>query len=97
MKNFLHTQSHGITMIMLIIFTYIIKLDLDFLLFGLSGYYIGREIAQAEYKGINKFYKGKRANAPMTVGFEKRNWNRDSFINDLFIPVLLGISYTTFM
>lgn len=37
-------------------------------------YFIGREIAQAEYRNIESNYHGKRANMPWLGGFERRAW-----------------------
>ena len=39
-----------------------------------SAFYIGREITQAEYRVIEQFYDGKRANMPWYGGFEPRAW-----------------------
>jgi hypothetical protein len=50
------------------------------------GYYIGREMAQAEYRVIQKFYDGKRANMPWYGGFERRAWNLKSIL-DFVLPI----------
>lgn len=52
-----------------------------------TAYFIGREIAQAEYRGIEAYYEGKRANAPWWVGFQARNWNTKSML-DWILPAL---------
>jgi hypothetical protein len=48
-------------------------------------FFVGREIAQAEYRGIVGYYGGKRANAPWWVGFEPRAWNAKA-VGDFAIP-----------
>lgn len=44
-------------------------------------YFIGREIAQAEYRAIYNYYGRKRANAPWWCGFERRAWTRKSVLD----------------
>lgn len=72
------------------------------LLFGLFGYwwagalpgafyYVGREIAQAEYRWIDQFGNGKRANMPWWGGFDKRVWKTDA-IADLLCPVVAVVT-----
>ena len=56
-----------------------------------SGFFVGREHAQAEQRGIQKFYGNKRANAPWYVGLEDVSWDSDSFVNDLVYPILFGL------
>ena len=56
----------------------------------LSGFWFGREHSQAEYrymklKGINRSKLG------FFDGFRLEAWNRDSFLNDLTIPIMVGI------
>ena len=45
-----------------------------------SAFYIGREIAQAEYRIIEKHYNRKRATAPWWCGFDSRAWNFTSLM-----------------
>ena len=45
------------------------------------GFFLGREHAQAEYRVIQKFYDGKRANMPWYGGFEPRGWDRKSVLD----------------
>jgi hypothetical protein len=52
-----------------------------------AGYYIGREMAQAEYRVIQKFYDGKRANMPWYGAFERRAWNVKSIL-DFVLPIV---------
>lgn len=51
------------------------------------GFFVGREHAQAEYRVIQKFYDGKRANMPWYGGFEPRGWDLDSVL-DLLFPII---------
>jgi len=51
-----------------------------------AGFYLGREHAQAEYRVIQKFYDGKRANMPWYGGFESRAWNVKSIL-DFVLPI----------
>lgn len=39
-----------------------------------AAFYIGRELAQAEYRIIYTHYGRKRANAPWWCGFDRRAW-----------------------
>ena len=50
------------------------------------GFFLGREHAQAEYRVIQKFYEGKRANMPWYGGFEPRGWDRKSVL-DFVLPI----------
>lgn len=51
-----------------------------------SAFFVGREHAQAEYRVIQKFYEGKRANMPWYGGFEPRGWDRKSVL-DFVLPI----------
>jgi hypothetical protein len=51
-----------------------------------SAFFVGREHAQAEYRVIEHFYEGKRANAPWYGGFERRAWNLKSIL-DFVLPI----------
>jgi hypothetical protein len=52
-----------------------------------AGFYLGREHAQAEYRVIQKFYDGKRANMPWYGGFERRGWDVKSIL-DFVLPIV---------
>ncbi len=52
-------------------------------------FYVGREVAQAEYRGIQAFYDRKRANAPWHVGLQPRCWTFKSFWWDMTLPALV--------
>lgn len=51
------------------------------------GFFLGREHAQAEYRVIQKFYEGKRANMPWYGGFEPRGWDLKSIL-DFVLPIV---------
>jgi hypothetical protein len=53
--------------------------------FGVA-FFVGREHAQAEYRVIEHFYEGKRANMPWSGGFERRAWNLKSIL-DFVLPI----------
>lgn len=52
-----------------------------------SAFFIGREITQAEYRWIEEFGGGKRANMPWWGGFDVSVWNFKSF-TDAFLPLI---------
>jgi hypothetical protein len=51
------------------------------------GYYLGREMAQAEYRVINEYYGGKRANMPWWVPFQPKAWTSKSVL-DWALPTI---------
>jgi hypothetical protein len=51
-----------------------------------SAFFVGREHAQAEYRVIEHFYEGKRANMPWYGGFESRGWDIKSIL-DFGLPI----------
>jgi hypothetical protein len=53
-----------------------------------AGFFLGREHAQAEYRVIQKFYDGKRANMPWYGGFEPRGWDLKSIL-DFGLPIIV--------
>jgi len=56
-----------------------------------AGFFAGREHAQAEYRSIQQFYDGKRANMPEWAAFMPRAWSLDSFLDLVFPIVAVGI------
>ncbi len=52
-----------------------------------SGYFIGREIAQAEYRWIEQFGQGLRANLPWWGIFDLRVWPKPDQWADWIGPV----------
>jgi hypothetical protein len=56
-----------------------------------SAFFVGREHAQAEYRVIQKFYEGKRANMPWYGGFEPRGWDIKSML-DWILPTVITMT-----
>lgn len=57
-----------------------------------SGYFIGREVAQAEYRWIENFGDGLRANMPWHAVFDPRVWETHDQIADWLGPVTACIA-----
>ena len=55
-------------------------------------FYLGREIAQAEYRGIEASLTKLRKDFPLLGGFYPKYWTRKAFLADLVIPALLTIT-----
>lgn len=53
-------------------------------------FFAGREIAQAEYRWIETYGQGKRANMPVLGGFDRRVWNGKS-LRDVFSPAIVVV------
>ncbi|CAH0495769.1 hypothetical protein [Novosphingobium sp. CECT 9465] len=51
------------------------------------GYFIGRELAQAEYRWIEQFGKGLRANLPWWGAFDLRVWPKADQWADWIGPI----------
>lgn len=60
-----------------------------------GGYYLGREMAQAEYRVIEQYY-GIRSKMPWYGAFERRAWDKKSML-DWIIPAVVTISIATFI
>jgi hypothetical protein len=57
-----------------------------------SGYFIGREYAQAEYRLIEHYYGAKRANMPTLAPMrDSRAWNTKSIL-DWLLPLIATIA-----
>lgn len=52
-----------------------------------SFYFVGREYAQAEYRAIEHYYNGRRANMPYFGGLEPRAWTLKGLL-DWILPSL---------
>ncbi|MCX9145726.1 hypothetical protein [Erythrobacter sp. WG] len=57
-----------------------------------SGYFIGREVAQAEYRWIEQFGGGLRANMPWNAVFDPRVWQTAVQVADWLGPVLATVT-----
>ncbi|MGB3797313.1 MAG: hypothetical protein WA957_13550 [Alteraurantiacibacter sp.] len=53
-----------------------------------SAYFLGREIAQAEYRWIEQFGQGLRANMPWWATFDMRVWSRPDQLADWLAPII---------
>lgn len=57
-------------------------------------FFIGREHAQAEYRWIETFGLGKRANIPWWATLDKRVWDFHSWFWNLTLPIVTAITVT---
>ena len=83
------THSHTIITAVLVTVGCILGFEIESLLM-VSGFWFGREHSQAEYrymklKGINRSKLG------FFDGFRLEAWDKDSFLNDLIIPIMVGL------
>lgn len=51
-------------------------------------YFIGRELAQAEYRWIEQYGEGLRANAPWWAAFDSRVWTTADQFADFIGPIV---------
>lgn len=56
-----------------------------------SGYFIGREVAQAEYRWIEQLGQGLRGNMPWHAAFDWRVWQNADRIADWLGPVIVTV------
>lgn len=61
------------------------------------GYFLGRELAQAEYRWIEQFGEGLRANAPWWAAFDPQVWTRPDQSADVIGPVIATSALALFM
>ena len=54
--------------------------------FAVSAFWLGREIAQAEYRYIEQSETRKREDMPWNAILKKESWTRKSILNDFLIP-----------
>jgi len=64
--------------------------------FGAVLYFIGREIAQAEYRWIEWYGHGQRKNLPLFGAFDRRVWDAHSFWWNLMIPILVYVAWKSY-
>lgn len=88
-SNVINKHNHTIITAVLVTVGCVFGYGLETLLV-VSGFWFGREHSQAEYrymklKGINRSKLG------FFDGFRKEAWSKDSFFNDLMIPILVGL------
>ena len=58
---------------------------------GIACFFIGRELTQAEYKWIQRYGNGKRANMPWYGSLDYRVWDTHSFWWNLTLPLTLTL------
>jgi hypothetical protein len=58
-----------------------------------SAFFAGREYAQAEYKWIERYGDGKRANMKWWNALEPRVWNFHSWFWNLVLPIALAFGF----
>lgn len=63
----------------------------------MSGYFIGREVAQAEYRWIELYGAGIRANMPWWGPFDVRVWTKLDQLVDWLGPLLSTCSLAAFV
>lgn len=61
------------------------------------GYFIGRELAQAEYRWIEQFGHGLRANAPWWAAFDLKVWTKADQFADVIGPIIATSALTWVM
>ena len=89
MQQIWNNHNHTIITAVLVTVGCVFGYGIDTLLI-VSGFWFGREHSQAEYrymklKGIN------RSKLSLYDGFKLEAWSKDSFLNDLMIPILIGL------
>ena len=56
----------------------------------MAGFWFGREHSQAEYRYM-KLKRITREKLSDADGFRLEAWNYDSFVNDLVLPIVVGV------
>ena len=56
----------------------------------IAGFWLGREHSQAEYRYM-KLKRITREELSDVDGFRLEAWNYDSFVNDLVLPIVVGV------
>ena len=84
-----YKYNHSFITAILLVIPCLFGYGLEILLI-IGGFWFGREHSQAEYrymklKGINRSKLG------FFDGFRKEAWSKDSLINDLMIPIVVGL------
>lgn len=57
----------------------------------IAGFYVGREVAQAEYRYIEAYCKGKRANMPTFAVFSPKAWTLKGIL-DWLLPCIVVVA-----
>ncbi|MGP7732919.1 hypothetical protein [Oceanimonas smirnovii] len=85
MKN----HSHSIITLAAVLAAFLFNLQLEAAL-AMAAFWAGREHAQAEHRWLT-VHKANRSRMPWFAGFLPESWSRDGLVNDLLLPVLVGL------
>jgi len=80
---------HAITMACIQFVAYLLGWNLWGTALFFSAWYIGREIAQAEYRYIERRGSGVRSNMPWWKGLDVGHWTMKSVV-DALLPAIVG-------
>lgn len=88
-SNVIKTHEHTIITTVVVGVACIFGVELYALLL-MAGFWAGREHSQAEYRFMK--LKGiTRTELKDIDGFRLEAWNYDSFVNDLVLPIVVGV------
>ena len=88
-RNMIKNNNHTLITAVLVTVGCVFGYGIESLLI-ISGFWFGREHAQAEYRYMK--LKGiTREKLSDIDGFRLEAWNYDSFINDLVLPIVVGV------
>lgn len=88
MKNILFQLTHAITVIIAAMIGFLVGYPFFASLLATS-FFIGRELTQAEYKWIERYGNGRRANMPWWGALDHRVWDFHSWFWNLTLPILV--------
>ena len=88
-RNMIKTNNHTIITAVLVTAGCVLGYGLETLMI-VSGFWFGREHSQAEYRYM-KLKCINRSKLGFFDGFRKEAWNSDSFLNDLMLPIVVGL------
>ena len=89
MNSYIKQHEHSIITVIVVGVACVFGVGLYALLL-MAGFWAGREHSQAEYRymkamGINRSKLG------FFDGFKLESWDKDSFFNDLMLPIIVGL------
>lgn len=88
-SNVIKNHNHTIITAVLVTVGCVFGYGLETLLV-VGGFWFGREHSQAEYRYM-KLKCINRSKLGFFDGFMLEAWDRDSFLNDLIIPIMVGL------
>ena len=89
MKQIWNSNNHTIITAILVAVGCVFGYGLESLLV-IGGFWFGREHSQAEYRYM-KLKSINRSKLGFFDGFRKEAWDKDSLINDLMLPIIVGL------